>query len=182
MINNILFYLRILIIVLISTLLFKIGFKDFWESSLLNFDDDAFKILTFILFIFLLLSLFFDVKKFKINFKYYIPSFIVLICLTIVLTHYFIRLKNYKSKTINLLELRSENIVARFEFKENNLLKINSKHEFGQTEYFGKYELQDKTMTLYFEDNDSVLKDEILKNKNFGLIEYPIKKVVLEKY
>ena len=37
-------------------------------------------------------------------------------------------------------------------------------------------------MTLYFEDNDSVLKDEILKNKNFGLIEYPIKKVVLEKY
>ena len=78
--------------------------------------------------------------------------------------------------------MRSENIVARFEFKENNLLKINSKHEFGQTEYFGKYELQDKTMTLYFEDNDSVLKDEILKNKNFGLIEYPIKKVVLEKY
>lgn len=64
MINNILFYLRILIIVLISTLLFKIGFKDFWESSLLNFDDDAFKILTFILFIFLILSLFFDVKKF----------------------------------------------------------------------------------------------------------------------
>ena len=68
MINNILFYLRILIIVLISTLLFKIGFKDFWESSLLNFDDDTFKILTLILFIFLILSLFFDVKKFKNKF------------------------------------------------------------------------------------------------------------------
>lgn len=68
MIKNILFYLRILIIILISILLFKIGFKNFLESSLLNFDDDTFKILTLILFIFLILSLFFDVKKFKNKF------------------------------------------------------------------------------------------------------------------